>query len=83
MDKKAVALGYNADDFAPKILAKGKNKIAEQIIEIARDYGIPIREDENLTSALFELNIDDYIPEELFVIVAEILAFIYRTRLEK
>ena len=82
MGKKAVALSYDSSDFAPKVIAKGKKKIAEQIIEIAKEYGIPIEENESLVSALFELDIDDYIPEELFTVVAELLAFIYRMRLD-
>ena len=82
MDRKAVALGYDQKDIAPKILAKGKRKVAEQIVQIAREYGIPIKEDEELVNVLFELQIEDYIPEDLFAIIAELLAFIYRMRLD-
>jgi len=81
LEKKAVALGYNSKEIAPKILAKGRNKIADQIIQIAKEYGIPIKEDDHIIDALFELEIEDYIPEGLFTVVAELLAFIYKMRL--
>ncbi len=76
---KAVALGYdpNKDD-APKVLASGKGKIAEQIITIAKQNGIPIQDDPILTSALMEIDINRTIPPELYKVVAEVLSYIYR-----
>jgi len=77
--KKAVALKYERDkDRAPRVTAKGARKIAERIIEIAREKGIPIQEDPDLVGALMKLDLQDEIPQELYMVVAEILAFAYR-----
>lgn len=78
-DPKAVALGYNPlKDEAPRVLASGKNKIAEQIIAIAKQNGIPIRDDPVLTAALMVIDINQTIPPELYRVVAEVLSYIYR-----
>jgi len=82
-DKKkrlyAAALRYKAkEDDAPKMVAKGKGRIAEKIIALAKEHNIPIREDADLVQALMKLELNQYIPEELYKVVAEILAFIYR-----
>lgn len=77
--KKAVALKYEkSKDRAPRVTAKGARKIAERIIELAREKGIPITEDPDLVGALMKLDLQDQIPEELYKVVAEILAFAYR-----
>ena len=79
--KEAVALGYNPiKDEAPRVLASGKERIAEQIIEIAKKNGIPIRDDPVLTAALMQIEINDTIPPELYRVVAEVLSYIYRIR---
>jgi flagellar biosynthesis protein len=79
--KRATALGYDAEnDIAPKVLASGKGVIAEQIIAVAKANGIPIREDPILVQALSQVEIDQVIPPELYEIVAEVLAFVYRLR---
>ena len=77
--QQAVALGYdpNKDD-APKVLASGKEKIAEQIIAIAKQNGIPIKDDPVLAAALMEIDINNTIPPELYRVVAEVLSYIYR-----
>ncbi|MDO9122622.1 MAG: EscU/YscU/HrcU family type III secretion system export apparatus switch protein [Anaerolineaceae bacterium] len=76
---KAVALGYDQNkDEAPRVLASGKNKIAEQIIAVAKQNGIPIRDDPVLTAALMEIDINQTIPPELYRVVAEVLSYIYR-----
>lgn len=78
-NQKAVALGYEpSKDDAPRVLASGKKKIAEQIIAIAKQNGIPIREDPILTAALMEIDINQTIPPELYRVVAEVLSYIYR-----
>ncbi len=75
----AVALKYKMNvDPAPKVVAKGYGKIAERIIALAQEHDIPIREDPDLVEALMKLELNQYIPPELFQVVAEILAFIYR-----
>lgn len=76
---KAVALRYNtAEDGAPKVVAKGMRRIAEQIIAIARENNIPVRDEPDLVELLMKVEIDEEIPEDLYLVVAEILAFIYR-----
>lgn len=77
--KEAIALGYNENiDVAPKVLAKGKGIIAENIIEAARANDVPVQEDPSLVSLLSNLNINETIPEELYQVVAEVFAFIYK-----
>jgi len=76
--KKAVALKYEKSrDHAPRVTAKGARKIAERIIELAGEKGIPITEDPDLVGALMKLDLQDEIPQELYKVVAEILAFAY------
>lgn len=77
----AVALRYKSDEMkAPKIIAKGAGFIAEKIVMIAREHGVPIVEDKPLARALYKLKIDSFIPEELYRAVAKILAYIYKLR---
>ena len=76
--KTAIALGYDPQrDDAPRVLASGKGRIAEQIIQIARQHLIPIREDKVAVELLAQVEIGAEIPPELYRIVAEIYAFIY------
>jgi flagellar biosynthesis protein len=75
----ATALQYDAEkDAAPKVIASGQRKIAEQILAEARKHNIPIHEDPALTSALASVNLGEEIPVELYHVVAEVLAYIYR-----
>lgn len=77
--KEAVALSYDPDSSdSPRVVATGKGKIAENIIEQAQTHGIPIQEDPSLVEVLGQLNIDDSIPEELYKAVAEVFAYIYQ-----
>ncbi|RDW17850.1 EscU/YscU/HrcU family type III secretion system export apparatus switch protein [Oceanobacillus chungangensis] len=77
--KKSVALKYEAEtDYAPKVSATGKGIIAEEIIKKAKENNVPIIEDASLIELLAELNINEVIPEELYKVVAEVFAFIYR-----
>ncbi|MFQ5740289.1 MAG: EscU/YscU/HrcU family type III secretion system export apparatus switch protein [Acidobacteriota bacterium] len=76
---KAVALRYDPDHSgAPRVTAKGEGLLAEKLIEIAKKHGVPIREDRNLVQVLSQLDLDREIPPQLYVAVAEILAFVYR-----
>jgi flagellar biosynthesis protein len=78
---RAVALGYDPEqDSAPRVLAAGQGVLAEQIIALARQNGIPIREDPILAAALASVDVDELIPPELYLVVAEVLAYIYRLR---
>lgn len=78
----AIAIRYNAQEApAPVVLAKGAGKVAERIKEIARENGVPIRENKPLARALYKvIEVGDTIPEEFYQAVAAILAQIYRTR---
>jgi len=77
-NKTAVALAYEEGDKAPKILATGKGYVAEKIIEVAKEENVPIHKDEKLAGTLSKLEIGDYIPKELYGVVAEILVFVDR-----
>lgn len=75
---RAAALKYNrGDDSAPKMVVKGRGKVAEKIVEIAREHNVPIKEDKDLVEFLSTLDLYQEIPQELYKAVAEILAFIY------
>ena len=77
--KKAIALKYDrGKDLAPKVKAKGKGVVADKILALAREHGVPIEKDSTLLDALYRLDINEEIPEELYQVVAELLAFIYR-----
>lgn len=77
--KEAIALSYNPNEYnSPKVIAKGKGKIAENILENANLNDIPIYEDSNLVELMSQLDLNDAIPEDLYEAVAEVFAFIYR-----
>ncbi|MFC4409232.1 EscU/YscU/HrcU family type III secretion system export apparatus switch protein [Chungangia koreensis] len=77
--KEAVALSYQSEQQdAPKVIAKGKGKIAENILEKAAEHGVPVQEDASLVELLGKLDINESIPEELYQAVAEVFAFVYR-----
>ncbi len=77
--KKAATLRYKAsDDNAPRVTAKGTGLVAEKIVEMARKCGIPVKEDPDLIEVLSRLDLNEEIPPELYVVVAELLAFVYR-----
>lgn len=79
--KKAVALRYEAEkDKAPKVIAKGRGYVAAKIIEIAKEHGVPLKEDEALVEVLSKLDLYDEIPVDLYKAVAEILVFVYKLR---
>ncbi|MFA5906447.1 MAG: EscU/YscU/HrcU family type III secretion system export apparatus switch protein [Desulfobacula sp.] len=82
MEKKyiprAVALKYERKkDDAPRVVAKGKGRVAEKIIELAKIHNIPIKDDPDLIEVLSSLDINQEIPSEIYVAVAELLAFVY------
>ena len=74
--KQAIAIEYDPTDFAPKIVATGKGAIAERIIEKAKESDVPVHEDAKLAGTLSKLDIGEYIPPELYEVVAEILVFV-------
>ena len=73
---KVVALTYDGIT-APMLSAKGSGEIAEEIIKVAKEHNIPIREEPELTELLSELKLNQEIPRELYVAVAEVIAFAY------
>jgi flagellar biosynthesis protein len=77
--KQAVALRYDRQqEQAPRVVAKGRGDVAERILRLAREHGIPIHEDKDLIEILSRLDVYQEIPPATYVVVAEILAFIYR-----
>jgi flagellar biosynthesis protein len=77
----ATALGYDPDnDVAPVVLASGRGKIAEQIIDIAKENNVPIHEDLVLANTLSRINVNQVIPPELYTVVAQVFAYIYRVQ---
>lgn len=76
--KEVIALTYEQHKHsAPTVIAKGKGLVAEQILERAKKENIPIQEDPSLVELLSKLNINEQIPEDLYMAVAEVFAFIY------
>jgi len=77
--KRAVALKYNTmAQAAPSVVAKGAGEIAERIIKIAKENGIPIKEDPDLVETLSRLDLNREIPAELYHVIAEVLAWVYK-----
>ena len=82
--KRAVALGYHAgQDQAPRVRAKGRGYVAQEIIDRAQAKDIPIQEDESLVQLLSQLEINEKIPDSLYHVVAEVFAFVYRVDREQ
>ncbi|MGM0873651.1 MAG: EscU/YscU/HrcU family type III secretion system export apparatus switch protein [Bacillota bacterium] len=78
-EKKAIALRYDSEkEHAPKVIAKGKGLVAEEIVEAAKKNEIHVQEDPALIELFSKLEIHQQIPEELYEAVAEIFAFVYR-----
>lgn len=74
----AVALAYGENDAAPRVVAKGKGQIAQTIIERAREAGVYVHQSPELVSLLMQVDLDQRIPAQLYVAVAELLAWLYR-----
>jgi len=75
----AAALKYKREsDNAPRLTAKGRGELAKRIIETAKKQGVPVKEDKDLASLLALSDIGDEIPPELYKVVAEIFAFLYK-----
>jgi flagellar biosynthesis protein len=82
--QKAAALQYRPGvDRAPRVIAKGERKVAEKIIAVARKHHIGIHHDPDLLEALSGLDLFQEIPEDLYVVVAELLAFMYSLNRKK
>jgi flagellar biosynthesis protein len=77
--KLAVALKYDGQG-APRVSAKGSGKIAERILELAEEHGIPLQEDHELVELLSQIELGHEIPENLYLAAAEVIAFAYRLK---
>lgn len=75
-NKSATALRYDGKT-APEVIAKGHGALADDILAVAKAHGILIHEDEELNKLLTQLELGDTIPKELYVIIAELIAFSY------
>ncbi|MCD8038824.1 MAG: EscU/YscU/HrcU family type III secretion system export apparatus switch protein [Lachnospiraceae bacterium] len=74
--KQAVALEYDPEDKAPRVVAMGRGALAEKIIEQAQQAQVPVHKDEKLADTLSKLQIGDMIPPELYEVVAQVLLFV-------
>lgn len=74
--KQAIALKYD-EISPPKLSAKGENSLAEQIMQVAREHNIPIYENSDLVGILSKLDLGEEIPETLYRVIAEMIAFAY------
>lgn len=72
---RAVALQYGAENAAPVIVASGTGYMAEKIIEVAADYGVPIYEDNSLATILTQLQLGQEIPEALYKVIVDIYVY--------
>jgi flagellar biosynthesis protein len=76
--KSAVAITYGQTDAAPRVVAKGRGLVAEQIIQRAREHGVYVHESPELVSLLMQIDLDQRIPPQLYLAVSELLAWLYR-----
>lgn len=74
--RTAAALQYDGEQ-APRLVAKGRGDIAEQIIALAERHGIYLHEDPGLAQALQQLRLNQEIPRKLYVAIARVIAFAY------
>lgn len=74
--KIAVALSYNPEDDAPKIVATGRGHVAEKILEKAKESSVPTHQDSDLANSLSTLELGSFIPEEFYEVVAQVLTFV-------
>jgi flagellar biosynthesis protein len=75
--QNAIALAYQTGDLAPRVVAKGRGLIAEEIIARAREHGVFVHESKELVALLMQVDLDQNIPPALYRVVAELLAWLY------
>ena len=73
--KRAVALQYGADDAAPVVVASGMGYLAEKIVDVAQENGVPVYEDDSLATILTQLSLGQEIPPELYQAIVEIYVY--------
>ena len=76
--REAIALAYSQTDTAPRVVAKGKGLIAEKIIAHAKEHGVFVHESPELVALLTQVDLDEHIPPQLYLAVAELLAWLYQ-----
>jgi flagellar biosynthesis protein len=76
-ERQAVALAYDGSS-APTVTAEGRGELAEQIIALAREHGVPLFENPQLLALLQDVGLGEEIPETLYLCIAQIIAFAYR-----
>lgn len=77
--RRAIALEYDGSA-APRVTAIGHDRLAEQIVALAREHGVPLVENAELAGLLGRLELGEEIPETLYLCIAQIIAFAYRLR---
>lgn len=75
--RNAVALAYNGGDSAPRVVAKGRGMIADEIIKRAKEHGVFVHESKELLALLMKVELDEEIPPALYRAVAELLAWLH------
>ena len=75
-EKRAVGLKYDQKS-APKVVAKGYGALAEELIAIAKEHDVMIHQDEDLSHFLQNLELGQEIPRELYIVIAELIAFAF------
>ncbi len=80
--QEAVALHYASESGAPQVVAKGRGLLAEEIIARAKAAGVYVHESPDLVSLLMQVDLDERIPPELYLAVAELLAWLYHLEQE-
>ena len=78
LQQLAVALAYREEEGAPRVVAKGRGLIAEAILARAKEAGVYVHESPELVALLMQVDLDSRIPPQLYVAVAELLAWLYR-----
>jgi flagellar biosynthesis protein len=75
--RAAAAIAYRESDGAPRVVAKGRGILADNIIERARASGVYVHESRELLALLMQIDLDSHIPPQLYIAVAELLAWLY------
>lgn len=76
--RAAVAVSYDSSEVAPRVVAKGYGKLADTIVRVARENGLYVHESSELVGLLMQVDLDSHIPPQLYLAVAELLAWLYR-----
>ena len=79
INTKAVALKYKAyEDMAPKVVAKGRGELAERIIQKAKEFDVPLFQNEELADMLLNVEVGEEVPSKMYDAVVEIFIWLYK-----